>query len=56
MLKETRDLEVLYKCRMLQKKKLSEADAELVKLILSQLENDWRKSLLAMINKVIRKY
>lgn len=56
VLKDSRDWEILKKCRFLQKKKLKKADAALVKFILSQLEDDWRKPLLVFTNKLVRKY
>jgi hypothetical protein len=56
VLKEDRDLEVLGKCKMLKRKKLSREDKELVRFILTQLEDDWRKPLVAMTNKLVKKY
>lgn len=49
------DFEILYKCRQAQKKKLSKEDKRMVKMILSQLEYDWRKPLLKEINRILKK-
>lgn len=56
VLKESRDFEILGKCRMLQKKKLAGEDKLMVKFILTQLEDDWRKPLLEATNKLVNKY
>ncbi|HJX50306.1 hypothetical protein A3K73_00340 [Candidatus Pacearchaeota archaeon RBG_13_36_9] len=56
VLKEKRDLEILGKCKALEKKKLSKSDKILVKLIKTQLEDDWRNPLLKAVNKLVKKY
>lgn len=50
------DYIILGNCKTLEKLKLSEKDKELVKLIKSQLEDEWRKSLIKKLDKVLRKY
>lgn len=40
----------------LKREKLSKNDNEIVNLILSQLEYDWRKGLLEKLNKLSKKY
>jgi|SRR3989344_9301828 len=52
-----RDYEILEKCKQLKKlKKLSKEDKYIVKLILTQLYDDWRKPLLNKLNILQRKY
>lgn len=51
-----RDFEILRKCKLLEKKKLSESDMELIKLIKAQLEEDWRKPLIKILNNLMKKY
>lgn len=50
------DFEILEKCKQLEKLNLSKEDKFLVKLIKSQLEDDWRKSLIQTLNKLLKKY
>ncbi len=50
------DFEILGKCKQLEKLKLTKEDKFLVKLIKSQLEDDWRKSLIQTLNKLLKKY
>jgi len=50
------DFEILAKCKQLEKLKLTKEDRVLVKLIKTQLERDWRNSLLKTLNKLLRKY
>jgi len=50
------DFEILHQCKQLQKYKLTAVDAELVKLIKSQLEDDWRKPLIKALNRLQGKY
>ena len=49
------DFEILYKCRLAQKKKLSKEDKKMVKMILSQLEYDWRRPLKKEIERILKK-
>ncbi|MBI3103459.1 hypothetical protein HYZ05_00805 [Candidatus Daviesbacteria bacterium] len=46
VLPEYRDFEILDKCKRLEKSKLIQEDKHLVKLIKTQLIDDWRKPLL----------
>lgn len=50
------DFEILKRCKQLEKSKLKKDDRFLIKLIKSQLENDWRKYLLKNLDKLMRKY
>ena len=50
------DFEILRKCKSLERKNLSKTDRELVKLIKTQLEEDWRKPLIKVLNNLTRKY
>ena len=46
------DKEILLKIKNLEKKKLSKKNKEMLKLIKSQLEYDWRKPLIKELNKI----
>ena len=50
------DYEILAKCKQLERLKLSREDRALVKLIKTQLEDDWRKPLLKAANQLLEKY
>jgi len=50
------DFEILEKCKQLEKLKLNKEDKFLLKIIRTQLEDDWRKYLLNALNKLIGKY
>ncbi len=49
------DYEILDKCKKLEKMKLTKEERFLVKLIKTQLEADWRKPLLKVLNKLLKK-
>ncbi len=49
------DIEILEKCKQLEKKQLTKEERTLVKLIKAQLEDDWRASLIKMIKKLLQK-
>ncbi len=51
-----RDFEILKKCKSLEKLKLSNEDKVTVRLIMTQLEADWRKLLINKLNVLLRKY
>lgn len=53
---EARDYEILYKIYDLENERLSGEDKRLVKFIRTQLMRDWRKPLLAVLNKLVKKY
>ncbi|MFA4831572.1 MAG: hypothetical protein WC862_04080 [Patescibacteria group bacterium] len=53
LLPTKRDREILEKCEMLEKNKLSKQDKFTVKLVKSQLEDDWRAPLLRVLNKLL---
>ncbi len=50
------DFEILGKCKQLQKCRLKTSDKKTVKLIKSQLEDDWRKPLIQALNRMLTKY
>jgi len=56
VLKTKRDLEILNLCKRLEKLKLSKKDKDLVALIKTQLERDWRKYLLTELEELLKKY
>lgn len=53
---EEKDYQILAKVKELEAKNLSEKDMKLVKLIRSQLLDDWREPLLEKLNKLIDSY
>lgn len=56
VLAKAADLEVLACCKRLEKLKLKKSDKDVVKLIKTQLEKDWRKPLLQKLNSLLKKY
>ena len=56
VLKEKGDYEILEKIYQLEKCRLSSADKEVLKLIRTQLKDDWRKPLLKFLNRLEKKY
>lgn len=50
------DFEILDRCKQLEKLRLSKEDRFLVRLIKTQLEDDWRKPLLKTLNRLLKKY
>jgi len=56
VLSTNNDFEILAKCKQLEKLKLSKEDRLLVKVIKTQLEDDWRKSLERLLNQLLKKY
>lgn len=55
-LKERRDVHILVLCKFLLRQRLSAGDRNEVKLILSQLVDDWRRPLVVELNVLVRKY
>lgn len=53
LLPEDRDFEILAKCKKLEKLPLTERDKNLVKVIESQLEENWRKPLIKKLNELL---
>lgn len=49
-----KDIEILEKCRELEKRKLTKEERMLVKLIKTQLEDDWRAPLLKRVNQLLK--
>lgn len=56
ILKTKKDFEILDLCRKLVELKLSKNDRDLVELIKTQLEKDWRAPLLKELNKILKNY
>jgi len=56
VLKTKRDSKILNLCNKLLKNRLSKSDKDLVLLIKTQLETDWRKYLLIRLDKLLHKY
>ena len=56
VLGDEEDLAILGKVKLLEMKKLENKDKEILKLIKTQLEKDWRKPLIVYLNKLIKKY
>lgn len=56
VLAEKRDFEILEKIYKLKEHDLSKEDKEIIELIRTQLEKDWRKPLMQFLNKLIKKY
>ncbi len=56
VLKTKRDVEILKLCNKLLKTKLSKSDKDLVLLMKTQLESNWRKHLIIKLNKILDKY
>src|SRR3989338_3369945 len=50
------DYQILEKIKLLEKKNLKKEDAVFVKFIRSQLEREWRKPLLKMLDRLLSKY
>lgn len=50
------DFEILKKCKKIEKLELTKQDRLLIRLIKSQLKDDWRSPLLKILNKIVRKY
>ena len=50
------DLEILAECKILGKLRLAKHDKEIVKLIKTQLQQEWRKPLLQQLNKLLKNY
>ncbi len=55
-LKIKRDEQILLTCKGLEKKKLSPTDQATVKLIKTQLKDDWRGPLVTKLNGLTKKY
>ena len=56
ILKTKSDIEILNLCKKLEKLKLSRNDRDLVALIKTQLEKDWRKYLIKRLKHLVKKY
>lgn len=49
------DFEILSRCKQLEKKRLTNEDKYVVKLIKTQLVDDWRAPLIRTLNKLLKK-
>jgi hypothetical protein len=56
VLKEKRDYEILEKIYVLEEQPLSPQDREVVQLIRTQLEDEWREPLIKYLNELAEKY
>jgi hypothetical protein len=56
LLSREEDYEILAKVRQLESKDLTDNDKEVVRLILTQLEEEWREPLLNKLNELLEKY
>ncbi|MBM3234387.1 hypothetical protein FJZ19_04830 [Candidatus Pacearchaeota archaeon] len=56
VLSTDKDYEILEKCKILLNKKLFREDKEIVKLIRTQLKDDWRTDLIKELNKLLKKH
>ncbi len=56
VLKEKKDFLILSKIKELEKCKLNKQDEKIVKLIRTQLEENWRTPLIKFLNKLLVKY
>jgi|WetSurMetagenome_2_1015567.scaffolds.fasta_scaffold1560238_1 hypothetical protein len=56
VLKEKGDYEILLKIKELEGEKLNKNDKEIIKLIGTQLKDDWRTGLIKKLNKLLRKH
>lgn len=50
------DFRILSQCKRLERLRLSNEDRNTIKLTKSQLQDDWRSSLIAALKKLARKY
>ena len=55
VLKDKKDLIILQKIKELEKKKLNKEDKDIIKLIRTQLEKEWRNPLIKYLNKLLKK-
>lgn len=56
VLGETRDYIILAKLKFLESRKLSKRDRDLLRLLRTQLERDWRKPLIKFLDQLLKKY
>lgn len=56
VLKTEQDYDILRKIKQLEKKKLSNADKELVTFLRTQLEEDWRTPMIKQLDELLKKY
>ena len=56
VLGETRDYVILAKLKFLESRKLLKRDRDLLRLLRTQLERDWRKPLIKFLDQLLKKY
>lgn len=56
VLNDKKNLLILSKIKEVEKNKLNEKDKEIVRLIRTQLKQDWQTPLVNYLNKLLRKY
>jgi len=56
VLKDDRDYQILGEIYKLEKCKLSAEDKKMVSFIRTQLEDDWRKPLFKVLDRLVKKY
>ena len=56
MLKRKRDSRILLMCKALMRQRLTKEDHRVVILIQSQLNDDWRRTLVVELNRLLKKY
>ncbi len=56
VLKDKKDLTILHKIKILEKNRLEDDDKDIVKLIRTQLKNNWRRPLIIYLNKLLKRY
>lgn len=56
LLSKEEDYKILAKARELESKQLTNEDKEIVRLVLTQLEEEWREPLLDKLNELLKKY
>jgi len=56
VLSTKKDYEILEKIKKLEKTSLTKEEKHLIKLIRTQLEKNWRKPLLKMLDKLLQKH
>lgn len=54
VLKDKKDFEILKKIKLIEKNRLNKKDKEIIKLIRTQLKDDWRTPLIKYLNKMLR--
>lgn len=56
VMKDRKDFLILSKIKQLENTKIDRKDREIIRLIKTQLKNDWRTPLIVYLNKLLIKY